>query len=166
MKKNNWNRLFFFFEMTYGKPKHPTLILLEVINELSKVAWHKIKIKIQKLVAFLYTNNKLPEIVPLSHEAFDYSLPSKIVIFIFLIILLLYIIFLIFYVKYIYMFNYFYYFITVYYYIFLHVLSNLLLSWLLKYDFFQFSLIHPQHIVLPDTQWALSKWRTCVKRGD
>ena len=33
--------------------------LLEFINEFSKVVGHKINI--QKFVAFLYTNNKLPE---------------------------------------------------------------------------------------------------------
>ena len=40
-------------------PKDATRKLLELINEFSKVAGHKINI--QKSVAFLYTNNKLPE---------------------------------------------------------------------------------------------------------
>ena len=40
-------------------PKDSTKKLLELKNEFSKVA--KYKINIQKLVAFLYTNNKLPE---------------------------------------------------------------------------------------------------------
>ena len=38
-------------------PKDDTRILLELINEFSKVVGYKINI--QKSVAFLYTNNKL-----------------------------------------------------------------------------------------------------------
>ena len=40
-------------------PKDTTKKLLELINELIKVAGNKITM--QKCVAFLYTNNKLPE---------------------------------------------------------------------------------------------------------
>ena len=40
-------------------PNHATRKLLELINEFSKVVGHKINI--QKLVAFLYTNNELSE---------------------------------------------------------------------------------------------------------
>ena len=40
-------------------PKDAARKLLELINEFGKVAGHKIKI--QKSVAFLYTNNKLSE---------------------------------------------------------------------------------------------------------
>ena len=40
-------------------PKDSTKKLLELINEFSKVTGHKINI--QKLVVFLYTNNKLTE---------------------------------------------------------------------------------------------------------
>ena len=40
-------------------PKDATRKLLELINEFSKVAGHKINI--QKSVAFLYTDNKLSE---------------------------------------------------------------------------------------------------------
>ena len=39
--------------------KDPTEILLEIINEISKAAIYKIKI--QKLVVFLYTNRKKSE---------------------------------------------------------------------------------------------------------
>ena len=46
--------------MTYvGNPKVSTKKLLELINELSKVA--RYKINIQKSVAFLYTNNEQSE---------------------------------------------------------------------------------------------------------
>ena len=40
-------------------PKDSTQKLLELINEFSKVAGHKINI--QKLVAFLYTNSEISE---------------------------------------------------------------------------------------------------------
>ena len=39
-------------------PKHATKKLLELITKLSKIGY---KINIQKLVAFLYTNNELSE---------------------------------------------------------------------------------------------------------
>ena len=40
-------------------PKDSTQKLLELINKFSKVAGHKINI--QKLIAFLYTNNEVLE---------------------------------------------------------------------------------------------------------
>ena len=40
-------------------PKHAMIKLLELINEISKLAGYKINI--QKSVAFLYTNNELSE---------------------------------------------------------------------------------------------------------
>ena len=40
-------------------PKYTPQKLLELINEFSKVAGYKINI--QKLVAFIYTNNKISE---------------------------------------------------------------------------------------------------------
>ena len=40
-------------------PKDSTQKLLELINKFSKIAGHKINI--QKLVAFLYTNNEILE---------------------------------------------------------------------------------------------------------
>ena len=42
-----------------GNPKVSTQKLLELINEFSKVEGYKINI--QKSVAFLYTDNELPE---------------------------------------------------------------------------------------------------------
>ena len=40
-------------------PKNDTKKLLELINEFSKIAGHKINM--QKSVAFLYTNNEISE---------------------------------------------------------------------------------------------------------
>ena len=41
------------------KPKDSTQKLLDLINELNKVAGYKINI--QKSIAFLYTNSEIPE---------------------------------------------------------------------------------------------------------